>query len=448
MTRLYWKIFLAFWAVIILTVAVTVTVNSIVFRDEAEANRINALRRSFEALSGEAQQALDAGGRSGLRSWLMMRQSRQIFTPLLILDPTGEELLGRPLPHRLNRTKPGFDPRRPLWSGPGAMGRRLQAFEIQAADGRSFQMFVPRVRPQLGGWLMTPQARAMFPLFLVLLSGAACLLLARYLTRPIRAFRTAGKSIAAGDLTARVGPTIARRTDEFGDLAVDFDRMAERIEELIESQKQLLRDVSHELRSPLTRLQAAVGLIRQKSDSAAGHDLDRIEQEAENLNELIGQILNFVRLEGLTSIERHGTDLVKLVSRIIDDARYESGARGRAIDFKSSEYFEINIDEPLIYRAVENIVRNSVRHSRQRTEVCITELPAGHVRVSVSDDGPGIDPADAEKIFEPFFTRPSPDGTVGAGIGLAIARRAVELHGGSISARNGTDGGLLVEIEL
>jgi signal transduction histidine kinase len=295
---------------------------------------------------------------------------------------------------------------------------------------------------------MKPEARAMFPLFLVLLSGAACLLLARYLTRPIQAFRAAGKKITDGDLTARVGPSIAERRDEFGDLAVDFDRMADRIEELLESQKQLLRDVSHELRSPLARLQAAVGLIRQKSDPAVGSDLDRIERETENLNELIGQILNFVRLEGLTTIERHNTNLADLIGHIVDDARYESRERGRVIDFDPAEIFSVSVDEPLIYRAIENIVRNAVRHSRQRTEILITGSEPGHVKISVSDDGPGIDPADAEKIFEPFFTRPSPDGTTGAGIGLAIARRAIELHGGSISAQNIANSGLLIEIEL
>jgi two-component system sensor histidine kinase CpxA len=447
MTRLYWKIFLAFWVVIILTVAITVTVNSIVFRDEADSKRFNALRSSLEGLTERAQQVLDDGGEQGLRDWLQARHGTLPVPPLLIIDSMGRELLGRPFPRPLNPRYQGPNRGRMPRSGPGRLGQ-MQVHEIHGADGQSFRVIVPHFRPRLGGWMMQPQARAMFPLFLVLLSGAACLWLARYLTRPIRAFRAAGKSIAAGDFSARVGPAIARRSDEFGDLAVDFDRMAERIEELMASQRQLLRDVSHELRSPLARLQAAAGLIRQKTDSATGPDLDRIEQEAENLNELIGQILNFVRLEGLTTIERHNTDLVKLISDIVTDARYEGDARGRVIDFDSSDQFEINVDEPLIYRAIENIVRNAVRHSLERTEIGVTERAPGHVKITVSDDGPGIDPADAEKIFEPFFTRRSPDGTTGAGIGLAIARRAIELHGGTIRARNGKKGGLRVEIEL
>jgi two-component system OmpR family sensor kinase len=447
MTRLYWKIFLAFWAVIILTVAITVTVNSIVFRDEADSKRFNAIRDSLEGLSDHAQQVLEDHGEQGLRDWLQNRHGRFPVPPLLIVDSSGQELLGRRLPPQLNPKGAGPSPGRLPWSGPGRL-RQMQVHEIQSTEGRTYRVLVPHFRPRLGGWMMQPEARAMFPLLLVLLSGGACFWLARYLTRPIRAFRDAGTRIAAGDFSTRVGSGIARRSDEFGDLAVDFDRMAERIEELMASQKQLLRDVSHELRSPLARLQAAAGLIRQKAEPAAGPDLDRIEQEAENLNELIGQILNFVRLEGLTTIERHDADLVKLIGDIVNDARYEGETRGRVVDFDSTGHFEISIDEPLIYRAIENIVRNAVRHSRKRTEIGMTEPAPGRVKITVSDDGPGIDPADAGDIFEPFFTRPSPDGATGAGIGLAIARRAIELHGGTITARNGPDGGLIVTIEL
>jgi two-component system sensor histidine kinase CpxA len=447
MTRLYWKIFLAFWAVIILTVAVTITVNSIVFRDKADSTRIDELRGSLEGLSAQAQKALDEGGVQGLRGWLTRRQGMLPFTPILIISSEGQELLDRPVPRQLRSSESRFGIDGPARPKPGRMSR-LQVHEIQDQAGRSFRIVVPRLKPRLGGWSIRPEARAMFPLFLVLLSGAACLLLARYLTRPIRAFRAAGKRITDGDLTARVGPSIARRRDEFGDLAVDFDRMAERIEELLESQKQLLRDVSHELRSPLARLQAAAGLIRQKSDPTVGPELARIEQETENLNELIGQILNFVRLEGLTEIERQTTNLVDLITDIRDDAMYESSASGKSIVVEGNESVDVDVDEPLIYRAIENVVRNAVRHSNQRTEIMIAGSAPGQVKISVKDDGPGIDPGHADKIFEPFFTQPSPDGNAGAGIGLAIARRAVELHGGKISARNAPGGGLIVEITL
>jgi signal transduction histidine kinase len=449
MTQLYWRIFLSFWLVIIMTVIITVAVNSIAFRDEMVNTRFSALRDSLDVLSRQAQLALDSGGEDGLKTWLKTRQGQESMPPLLIVDQAGNELLGRPLPPGLERM--GSDARSGSDTRVNPRRTRSPRFRrLAGPDGQTYRMLVPGFRPRLGGWFLRPEARAIFPLILVLLSGLACLLLARYLTRPIRVFRTAGQSIAAGDLGARVGPTVAMRKDEFGGLATDFDRMADRIEELLGSQQQLLRDVSHELRSPLARLQAAVGLIRQKGDNTADAHLDRIEQEAENLNELIGQILSMARLETGTVIERNPVDLTRLVGEIVEDARYEGESHQKSIDFTPGESCVLEIDESLMRKAIENVVRNAIRHSREHNRVSVDSQPAGNVTITINDDGPGIDPADAERIFEPFFTRAAAGSTghAGVGIGLAIARRAVELHGGSITARNADEGGFVVEIEL
>ena len=449
MTRLYWRIFLSFWLVIIMTVIVTVAVNTIAFRDELVNSRFSALRDSLEILSRQAQQALDDGGEDGLRTWLEIRQQQQPVPPLLIVSQAGKELLGRPLPVGLDRThtESGSFNRRGPKSG---RARSPRVRRLEAADGQTYRMLLPGFRPRLGGWFLRPVARALFPLILVLLSGIACLILARYLTRPIGVFRAAGQSIAAGDLGARVGPSIAGRKDEFGELAKDFDRMADRIEELLRSQQQLLRDVSHELRSPLARLQAAVGLIRQKSGDKQDASLDRIEQEAENLNQLIGQILSMARLETGKSLDRELVDLTRLISEIVEDARYEGESHQKSIEFSPGEPCVLEIDESLIHKAIENVVRNAIRHSREHNRVSIDRQPSGDVKITIDDDGPGVDPADVERIFEPFFTRATDGSTAhtGVGIGLAIARRAVELHGGSITARNTGEGGFVVEIEL
>ena len=449
MTRLYWRIFISFWLVIIMTVIVTVAVNSIVFRDELVNTRFKVLRDSLEILSRQAQQALDEGGEDGLRDWLKSRQEQQPMPPLLIIDQAGEDLLQRPLPAGLDRIRRGTRPFNRRGPAPGRV-RSPRIQWLEAADGQTYRMLVPGFRPRFGGWFLRPEARALFPFILVLLSGAACLLLSRYLTRPIRALRTAGQRIAAGDLGARVGPSIAKRKDEFGELAADFDRMADRIEELLGSQQQLLRDVSHELRSPLARMQAAVGLIRQKSGDKADVHLDRIEQEAENLNELIGQILSMARLETGVRVDRQPVDLNRLVSEIVEDARYEGESRQKSIAFTPGETCVLEIDESLLHKAIENVVRNAIRHSREHTRVSVDRIPAGGVKITIGDDGPGIDPADEERIFEPFFTRVSDGSTAhsGAGVGLAIARRAVELHGGLIRARNADEGGFVIEIEL
>lgn len=449
MTRLYWRIFISFWLVIILTVVVTVAVNTIAFRDEIVDTRFSALNNSLANLSQQAQQALDKGGEAELRSWLEKYQAQQPAATLLIIGPGGEELLRRPLPAMPERMRRELRRMEESRSDIGR-GRPPRFHRLESADGQAYRMMIPGFRPRLGGWFMQPEARALFPLVLVLLSGLTCLLLARYLTKPIRVFRTAGQSIAAGNLDARVGPEIAKRKDEFGELATDFDRMADRIQELLHSQQQLLRDVSHELRSPLARLQAAVGLIRQKNADKEDVNLDRIEQEAENLNEMIGQILSMARLDAGAEIECGPVDLNGLVGHIVEDARYESERHGKSIAFKPGVGCVVEVDELLVQQAIENVVRNAVQHSRKNTEVSVDSLPESGAKVTVRDDGPGVRPDDAEKIFEPFFTRHSEGrtGTSGAGVGLTIARRAIELHRGSISARNAERGGLIVEIDL
>jgi signal transduction histidine kinase len=299
---------------------------------------------------------------------------------------------------------------------------------------------------------MRPGARLMFAMVLVLLSGGACLLLARYLTRPIRTFRETGRQIGAGELSARIGTKIGARRDEFGALARDFDQMAARIEALLNAQQRLMRDVSHELRSPLARLQAAVGLIRQKSGDEANQDLDRVDREAENLNALIGEVLQYSRLQDRSDVSREKTDLTELVADVVTDASYEGQVSRRQVVFEPGEPLWADIDAALMHSAIENVVRNGLQHSNEKTTVTLSrsdELPPV-VRIEISDDGAGVEEQDLARIFEPFFTtKPSNASSgAGAGIGLAIARRATELHGGTIRAFRGSSGGLTVEIAL
>jgi two-component system sensor histidine kinase CpxA len=450
-SNLYWRIFLAFWAVIIATTLITVSFNSLAFRDQQADTRFESGRAALDALSEQAQRALDADGREGLVRWLRVRQRDPGMPLLLIIGPDGQELLDRPLPGPLRMLA-----RRPDAGERGGIGRRRPIgpprWTLRAPDGARYTVLLARRELRLGGWFLRPEARLLFPLVLVLLSGGACLWLARYLTRPIRAFRVTGQRIATGELDARVGPELAQRPDEFGALARDFDHMADRIEQLLATQQRLLRDVSHELRSPLARLQAAVGLIRQKSGDAADANLDRIEKEAENLNAMIGQILDFVRLENRQIVERERQDVRPLVQRVVEDAAYEGQLRGRRVVFEASAPVDAAVDAALFHSALENVVRNALQHCRSRVEVHLTGIgsPARHLEVTVRDDGPGVREADLDQLFEAFFTaQPSNSAAgAGAGIGLAIARRAVRLQGGTIDAKNAAGGGLVVRIEL
>jgi len=446
MSKLYWRIFLAFWAVIILTTVVTGALNSLFFADEVEFTRAQVIRDSLDALSEQAERALRSGGEDELRSWLRRRVEGSPRPSLLIIAPDGRELLGRRLPPGMReRLRPGEV--RPVPRGPRFMG--IQVRPLMGLDGRVYRMVVPRLSPRAGRWFAERRMRRMYPLVLVLVSGLVCFALARYLTRPINAFRTAGQKIAAGDLSARVTPVIGERRDDFGALAGDFDHMADRIETLIGNQQRLLRDVSHELRSPLARLQAAVGLIQKNGVTGLDRNLERIEHEAHNLDSLVGQILTMARLESASSIDARPTDLDALLESVVADARFEAASSERELVYQPCGGFELNGDARLLHSAIENVVRNAVQHSRRVTRVTLRPNDqAAHIEVI--DDGNGVADEDLPQLFEPFFTKPSGEAgrTSGAGIGLAIARRAIELHGGAISAMNAEQGGLRVVIEL
>jgi len=280
----------------------------------------------------------------------------------------------------------------------------------------------------------------------------ASYLLARFLAAPIRELRRATRQLAEGDLTARVGPSLGERRDETAELGRDFDRMAERIEALLEARRRLLRDISHELRSPLARLNVALGLARQKAGAEAAGSLDRIEREAERLNELIGEILTLTQLKGGgEGMPREAVDVAELVGAVAADADYEAQGRGRRVRVGECEPLTVTVAPELLRRALENVVRNAVRFTAEGTEVEVSLLRAGsEALVTVRDHGPGVPEATLAEIFRPFYrvadARDRQSG--GSGIGLAITERAVRLHGGSVRAENAPGGGLAVTLAL
>jgi two-component system sensor histidine kinase CpxA len=289
-------------------------------------------------------------------------------------------------------------------------------------------------------------------LAIIVVSGFFCYWLARYLTAPITRLRTATQELASGNLRARVAPAFGNRRDELTSLAVDFDKMAEKIESLVNSQRRLLGDISHELRSPLARLNVALELARQRGGDAAAAPLQRIEREAETLNEMIGQLLALTRLESHTEgVEKTSFDLGRLVSEVADDADFEARNRQRAVHVELPPVCHIVANEQLLRRAIENVVRNAVQYTAPETEVevklvCSEEM----VTITVRDHGPGVPEEALDKLFRPFYrvdeARDRNSG--GTGLGLSIADRAVRLHGGKVEAANGADGGLTVTITL
>jgi signal transduction histidine kinase len=290
----------------------------------------------------------------------------------------------------------------------------------------------------------------------LLFGGIICYVLAWRLTAPIRRLRTAAQRLASGDLSARVGEARGKRGDEVADLGLDLDRMAERIETLMESQRRLVRDVSHELRSPLARFNVALGLARQHCSSAADRYFDRIEQDAGRLNELIGELLSLSLMEsGAEQFVRAPLALDSLVAHVARDADFEAESRGKNVVIIACEPLTVNGNGELLRRALENVVRNAVRYTGDGMVVEIAlrkvqEEGGGHAVITVRDFGPGVPEAALDKLFLPFYrvgdARDRQSG--GTGIGLAITERSVRLHRGTVTASNAAGGGLLVEIRM
>ena len=224
--------------------------------------------------------------------------------------------------------------------------------------------------------------------------------------------------------------------------------VAAQLAALMDGQRRLLHDVSHELRSPLARLQAAVGLARQQPENTES-SFDRIEREAERMNDLVGELLTLSRLEaGVQGPPPEAFDITELTAAVVEDARFEASAQGRQVAYTAEGPAIVNGQAELLHRAVENIVRNALRHTPEHSTIEVEVVrEAQRVRITVRDAGPGVPAARVGEIFEPFVRMPGARSD-GHGLGLAIARRVVESAGGSISARNRAEGGLAVEIVL
>jgi two-component system sensor histidine kinase CpxA len=284
------------------------------------------------------------------------------------------------------------------------------------------------------------------------ISALICFWLTRHITSPLFELRKGAEAIALGNLTARVPGTLRNRRDEIGDLGRDFDRMAERLESLVDGHRRLLGDVSHELRSPLARLLVALGLARRANTAEMPELLDRIALEANRLDRLIDQLLTLARIEsGSQAAAAASVDLAALIHEVITDADFEARAQSRRVVVTAFEECSVSGFEELLRSAVENVVRNAVRFTREGTTVDVSiRQERDRAVIRVRDRGPGVPEAMLSDIFLPFRRGQAIHGprNDGSGLGLAIAHRAVAANGGTIRAMNAADGGLIVDIEV
>jgi signal transduction histidine kinase len=441
---LFLKIFLWFGAVV-LTFIVATSIAGELMHLRFESPRHRPPDPLLTIYGKDAAEQFERGDQAALAAYLESVQSHS-STRLFLFNSQLQELSGR------NTRADARDVARKVFEtdlpefadmGPSPLLGR----PVRAGSGNEYVLVAELPpRPQFALFHLHMLAMA-------LIGGLFCYWLAKHLTSPVAKLRAATRELANGNLSVRVGPTLGRRRDELASLAADFDEMAEKIQLLIDRQRRLLGDISHELRSPLARLNVALELARQRSGVEASSALERIQREAEILNEMIGQLLALTRLEsGAEEIRKVELDLESLVREVVKDADFEARARNRSVRVTATAPVMIEGVPNLIRRAIENVIRNAVHYTAEHTEVEIKLLTDSEARavIVVRDHGPGVPDEALNEIFRPFYrvdeARDREAG--GVGLGLSIAERAVRLHGGKVEAANAPDGGLIVTIKL
>jgi two-component system sensor histidine kinase CpxA len=402
------------------------------WRFRFEPGRSNFFSRSLSLQVSEARTAYESGGKTALAAYLARLET---FFPgnRALVDERGIDLLtGRDRSSDLKRLGPHWIP---------SDNDTRMALAWPSRDGK-FRMIIDAPAP-VGPWNSLPAY-----LWIGLAAVVFCYILAVQFARPLRTLEQTVVKFGGGDLAIRAA---AKRKDEFGKLARAFNVMADRIETLLKAERRLLQDVSHELRSPLARLEFAVELARTSPDQT--RSLDRIKKEIDRLSTLVSELLQVTRAENdPESRNLLALDLRELVQSVIDDSQVEADARGVRLEtMGEARPLEVMGDRELLRRAIENVVRNAIRYAPEQSSVQIESARHNdRAVVAVRDFGPGVPPESLPHLFKPFFRAESDRNRIsggGVGLGLSIAERAVAVHGGQIDAANAKPG-LRVEIRL
>jgi two-component system sensor histidine kinase CpxA len=446
---LFLKIFLWFWLSIALVVGVVSFINW--------STQPENLGRQWQIIVGDtininaqtAAQIYENEGLIGLKEYLTRLESSERITEAGFFDMDGRQIAGKNLAENTEN----------LFSK--ALASDKTEFEVQPED--TFAAKKIKLKDERQFVFITHWKRPVFPSYpdlrtrilqilgIILTAGLGCFALARYFTSPLGKLRRATQKLAAGDLQTRVASEIGKRRDEVAKLAEDFDVMAERIETLVTSEKRLTQDISHELRSPLTRLNVTLELVRAKANPETLSLLQRIEIESTRLNEMISRLLTLSKLETNTDgFEKHELNLTKIFEQTVADADFEANANGKAVKILQKIDTKVFGNESLLRSAIENVLRNAVRYTKENTSVEVSlERKNKNAVITIRDFGAGVPEAEIKKLFRPFYrvqaARDRKSG--GIGLGLAIAERAVHAHEGTIEAKN-LENGLVVQISV
>ncbi|QVQ29588.1 HAMP domain-containing sensor histidine kinase [Achromobacter deleyi] len=448
---LFWRAFLTFWGAmaVILVCGMMLTAAVAWYR----FNSLDGLNPGN--LTRDAAQIARTQGQDGLARWVRIMDDRYSALQIYVMDSQDADILGRRLPTRMHdwlsayRAAPDRSPQAD-YLPVDPTGERVSWWEpqlLRLPDGSELLMlFLPFDSSRWEVLALSPVALALL-LFALAVTAPFCWALTRHITAPLAQLRHTTHALAAGHLEAHTPPKLARRKDELGLLARDFDAMAVRLKALVDTREQLLHNIAHELRSPLARLRLASELAR-RNDERHDLQLDRIERECERLDTLVGNTLRLARV-GALPVPSETLDLSEIVSDVVEDARYEAEGRHLRISWDTPPPVPIVGDRCSLASAIENVLRNALRfappHSAIRVRLLIN---ASEASLEIEDRGPGVATQDLASLFEPFYRAASATPGSGAGLGLSIAQAAIVAHKGSISARNLSPQGLSVRMEL
>ncbi len=462
-----------FWLAMALIVIGSIAITYTVAARDYESQEWQ--RRPSVAIA--ASEVLAHSGIAGVRRWLDSNKDVIPDRDFFIVGPDGADILGRPLTESaarrlefINReSQTGPDPRslgdEPPPGEPQPFGAHAQpdgrpplnfrpsrqAPQIVAADGTIYTILLVPRRPSLFGALALPGIPLAVLAIALIVSALASWWLAQHLSAPIRRMQEGARSVASEKLDVRVSDGLDGRKDELAVLARDFDAMADQLKATRSARTQLLRDISHELRSPLARMRVALGLARQPQ---ADHvvQLDRLEREIERLDALISQVLRLARLHGTdTQFKRESLDIDEILQEIVQDANFEGAMKQCTVRLLGRVDATVYANRELLHSAIENVLRNAVRYSPPAEPVEVTVARREDaLEILIRDHGPGVPNSDLDRIFEPFFrvaeSRDRDSG--GEGIGLAITSQVFKAHGGAAQAENAPGGGLQVRLVM
>jgi two-component system sensor histidine kinase CpxA len=457
MHSLFLRIFMLFWVAMALIVGGSIAITFTVTSREYEAPELQ--RRPSVAV--QASDVLVHGGIGALKVWLDANKNSIADRDLYIVGPDGADILGRRLSQGAARRLEFFN-RDEFFNRPGNFRPNRAAPQIVATDGSIYTVLLVPRRPSIFGALSLPGISLTILCIALVVSALTSWWLAQHLSAPIRRIQEGARALASENPGAgarpgyRVSAGLEGRKDEVAVLARDFDAMADQLRANRSAITQLLRDISHELRSPLARMRVALGLARQ-APADPSRQLDRLEREVERLDALISQVLKLARLHGTDApFAREAFDLDEVIDEVVRDANFEGAVKNCRLRLEGAAHAAVNGNRDLVRSAIENVLRNAVRYSPPDGAVDVTVTRSGGaaagtgVTILIRDHGPGVPAGDLERIFEPFYrVAESRDrDTGGEGIGLAITAQVMKTHGGSARAANSEDGGLEVRLSL